>query len=73
MQGFEDVNKQAKLIDQNEAVILSAKPLDFPGYTSIFIKQWPDEIPWIGGWLFIYAPKRFVGDKKVLPGHADQN
>jgi len=72
--GLDDISKQAKLIDRKEAVILSYKRLDFLDYTEIFCKKWPDEIPWLGGGcLFIYAPKRFIDDNKVLPGHADQN
>ncbi|MCX5849044.1 MAG: glycosyltransferase family 39 protein [Deltaproteobacteria bacterium] len=69
---FEDVYKQVKIIDRNEAVILSYKRLDFPDYTTIFIKKWPEEIPWLGGgYLFIYAPKRYAGDNDNLPDHTD--
>ena len=39
----------------------------------IFKKDWPDEIPWLGGGcLFIYAPKQYAGDNQVSLGHADQ-
>jgi hypothetical protein len=59
----DDISKQAKLIDEHKAVILSYKPLDLPGYKKIFKKIWPDEIPWLsGGYLFIYAP-----DNKIIP------
>jgi hypothetical protein len=55
---LDDISKQAKLIDEHKAVILSYKALDLPGYKKIFKKNWPDEIPWLGGGcLFIYAPK----------------
>ncbi len=65
---LEDMTKQAKLIDEYKAVVLSYKPLDFPGYNNIFKKQWPDEIPWLGGgYLFIYAPKQYSDNKKDLP------
>lgn len=58
IQGIDDVSRQAKLIEAKKAVILSYKPLDFPGYRQIFRKPWPDEIPWLGGGLlFIYAPQ----------------
>lgn len=64
---LEDMTKQAKLIGECKAVVLSYKPLDFPGYNTIFKKPWPDEIPWLGGgYLFIYAPKQYSADKKVL-------
>jgi hypothetical protein len=70
---FEDVYKQAKLIDENKAVILSFKTLDFPGYTEIFKKNWPEEIPWLGeDCLFIYAPTRYVGNMHALTGHIEQ-
>ncbi|PKN51100.1 MAG: hypothetical protein CVU55_13265 [Deltaproteobacteria bacterium HGW-Deltaproteobacteria-13] len=60
---LDDPVKQAKLIDEHKAVILSYKPLDLPGYTKIFKKIWPDEIPWLGGGcLFIYAPTQHAGD-----------
>jgi hypothetical protein len=69
---FEDVSKQAKLIDENKAVILSYQALDFPGYEEIFKKNWPDEIPWLGGdCLFIYAPKRFIDHNQAMPGHIE--
>lgn len=58
LQGIDDLSHQAKLIEAKKAVILSYKPLDFPGYRPIFKKRWPDEIPWLGGGLlFIYAPQ----------------
>lgn len=64
---LDDVSEQARLIDRKEAVILSYKRLDFADYKEIFCEKWPDEIPWLGGgYLFIYAPKRFIDDKKVL-------
>ena len=60
---LDDISKQAKLVVDNKAVILSYKELDFPGYKEIFKKNWPDEIPWLsGGCLFIYAPKQYAGD-----------
>lgn len=53
-----DVSKQAKFIAEKKAVILSDRAMDFPGYKKIFNKQWPAEIPWLGGgYLFIYAPQ----------------
>jgi|GEM_PF-708806 len=63
----DDISKQAILIVDNKAVVLSDKELNFPGYKEIFRKNWPDEIPWLGGrCLFIYAPERYTGDKKVI-------
>lgn len=60
---LDDVSRQARLIDEHKAVILSYKGLDLPGYQKIFKGQWPEEIPWLGGgYLFIYAPQ-----KPVLP------
>jgi hypothetical protein len=71
---LEDMTKQARLIDECKAVVLSYKPLDFPGYKTIFKKQWPDEIPWLGGgYLFIYAPKQYSDNKKVLPAPVGKN
>jgi hypothetical protein len=69
---LDDPYKQAKLIDEHKAVILCYKKLDFPGYQEIFVKKWPDEIPWLGGGcLFIYAPQ-YTGDKKVLNSPVDR-
>lgn len=63
---FEDLDKQAKLIDDNKVVILSYKRLDLPAYKEIFAKNWPEEMPWLsGGCLFIYAPRRYVDDKRL--------
>jgi hypothetical protein len=63
---LDDISKQANLIDRHEAVILSYKALDLPGYVEIFKKDWPDEIPWLGGGcLFIYAPKQYAGNNQV--------
>lgn len=62
----DDISKQAKLIDRHEAVILSYKALDLPDYAEIFKKDWPDEIPWLGGGcLFIYAPKQYAGNNQM--------
>jgi hypothetical protein len=62
----DDISKQAKLIDRHEAVILSYKALDLPDYAEIFKKDWPDEIPWLGGGcLFIYAPKQYAGNNQI--------
>jgi hypothetical protein len=59
--GIDDVSKQEKLIKQNKAVILSCRKLDLPGYSLIFAKKWPEEIPWIGGgYLFIYVPLNYT-------------
>lgn len=67
---FEDLDKQARLIDRHEAVILSYKRLDLPGYKEIFAKNWPEEIPWLsGGCLFIYAPRRYADDNLMPSGH----
>lgn len=63
--GIDDLSKQEKLIHQNKAVILSFIKLDLPGYSLIFARRWPEEIPWMGGgYLFIYAPKLRACDKK---------
>ena len=68
------ISKQARLIVDNKAVILSYKELDFPDYKEIFRKNWPDEIPWLaGGCLYIYAPEQYTGDKKVLNAPAGKN
>ena len=57
--GVDDISKQAKLIVQKKALILSYKKLDLPGYSVIFAKKWPEEIPWMGGgYLFISVPKQ---------------
>ena len=67
MPWFEDVDKQVKLIAGHEAVILSPHAVDFPGYQEIWKKNWPDEIPWLGGnTLFIYAPQKYAGNKATL-------
>jgi hypothetical protein len=67
---LDDISKQAKLVNAHKAVILSYKPLDLPGYDKIFKRNWPDEIPWLGGGcLFIYAPKQYTDDYKILPDH----
>jgi len=61
---LDDISKQAKLVDAHKAVILSYKPLDLPGYDKIFKRNWPDEIPWLGGGcLFIYAPTQYAGEE----------
>jgi hypothetical protein len=71
---LDDISKQARLIIDNKAVIVSYKELDFPGYKEIFRKNWPDEIPWLGGGcLFIYAPEQYTVDKKVLNAPAGKN
>jgi hypothetical protein len=58
MPWLDDISKQAKLIDEKKAVLLSYKALDITGYKKIFNKPWPAEIPWLGGgYLFIYAPQ----------------
>jgi hypothetical protein len=58
---FEDVHKQVDIINRNKALILSFKPLDLPGYTTILKKTWPYEIPWLGGGrLFIYVPDNML-------------
>jgi len=62
----DDISKQANLIDRHEAVILSYKALDLPDYAEIFKKDWPNEIPWLGGGcLFIYAPKQYAGNNQM--------
>jgi len=62
---FEDVYKQAALVDQHKAVILSYEDLKFSGYKMIFKKNWPDEIPWLGGrCLYIYVPEKYAVDNK---------
>lgn len=56
---LDDMSKEAQLIDQKQAVILSYKKLDFPDYKEVFCEKWPEEIPWLGGgYLFIYAPQK---------------
>lgn len=53
-----DISKQAALIEDKKAVVLSYRAMDFPGYKKIFNEQWPAEVPWLGGgYLFIYAPQ----------------
>jgi len=62
----DDISKQANLIDRHEAVILSYKALDLPDYAEILKKDWPNEIPWLGGGcLFIYAPKQYAGNNQM--------
>jgi hypothetical protein len=62
--GVDDLSKQEKLIEGRKAVILSYKKLDFPGYTTIFVKQWPGEIPWLGGgYLFVAVPEELSAKK----------
>lgn len=62
---LDDISRQAKIIDDRKAVILSYKALDLPGYKKIFKRIWPDEIPWLGGgYLFIYAPEQISLDNK---------
>jgi 4-amino-4-deoxy-L-arabinose transferase-like glycosyltransferase len=64
---LDDISKQARIIDERKAVILSYKSLDLPGYKKIFKKIWPDEIPWLGGgYLFIYAPQQDVPDNNII-------
>jgi hypothetical protein len=66
--GVDDISKQQRLINQNKAVILSFRKIDLPGYSLIFAKKWPEEIPWFGGgYLFIYAPEQYSGYNKTLP------
>ena len=68
----DDISKQADLIADNKAVILSYKELDFPDYKEIFKKNWPEEIPWMGGGsLFIYAPKQHAGENKIMARQTD--
>jgi hypothetical protein len=65
--GIDDISKQEKIINQNRAVILTFKKVAFPGYVLIFAKKWPEEIPWLGGgYLFIYAPQRYINGSKDL-------
>ena len=65
---LDDVSKQAKLVDQNRAIILSYKALDLPDYQIIFNKKWPDAIPWMeSNYLFIYAPKKCANDDRLSP------
>lgn len=65
---LDDVSKQAKLVDQSRAVILSYKALDLPDYQIIFNKKWPDAIPWMeSNYLFIYAPKNCANDDRLSP------
>lgn len=72
--GLDDVFKQANVIDRKEAIILSQQRLEFPGYTEIFYKKWPEEIPWLGGGhLFIYAPGKNIRNKKNLHMSAHKN
>jgi len=62
--GVDDLSKQERLIGERKAVILAYKKLDFPGYTTIFARQWPDEIPWLGGgYLFISVPEEWSAQK----------
>ena len=62
--GVDDLSKQEKLIEEKRAVVLSYKKLDFPGYKIIFAKQWPDEIPWLGGgFLFVSVPQEPSGER----------
>jgi len=71
---LDDTSKQAELIEKKKAVILSFKAFDFPGYKKIFNKQWPDEIPWLGGgYLFIYAPIHYCGDDRISPDQTNHN
>jgi len=64
---LDDVSRQAQIIHEQKAVILSRKPLDFDGYHKIFKRVWPDEIPWLGGgYLFIYAPRSLAPVQKKL-------
>lgn len=67
IRGIEDVSRQEKIINQNKAVILSFRKIELPDYQLIFAKKWPDEIPWIGGgYLFIFAPKKYIHEKRIL-------
>jgi len=69
---LDDVSTQAKLVDRNQAVILSYKALDLPNYKIIFNKKWPAEIPWMeSDYLFIYAPKQCSNDIRVPSGNFD--
>jgi len=71
---LDDISKQAKLVDRNEAVILSYKTLDLPDYKIIFKKKWPSEIPWLeGDYLFIYAPQQYAYNNQVLPEQANHH
>ncbi|MEN6420832.1 MAG: hypothetical protein ABFD76_02700 [Smithella sp.] len=71
---FEDLEKQARLIDRHETVILSYKRLDLPGYKEIFAENWPEEIPWLsGGCLFIYAPRQYTDDNRKSPVQNNDN
>ncbi|HQG64380.1 MAG TPA: glycosyltransferase family 39 protein [Smithella sp.] len=71
---LDDTYRQAVLIDSKKAVILVDRVMDFPGYQEIFRKQWPIEIPWVGGdYLFIYAPVQPFDDQRVLPDHGNDN
>ncbi len=76
---LDDTYRQALLIDSKKTVILVDRVMDFSGYQEIFRKQWPIEIPWVGGdYLFIYAPvKSSLGDRMLLgplskPGGSNQ-
>lgn len=69
---LDDISKQAKIVDQNQAVILSYKALDLPNYKIIFNKKWPAEIPWMeSNYLFVYAPKHCDNDVRGLSGDFD--
>lgn len=69
---LDDISKQARLIDENKAVILSYKPLDLPDYEIIFNKKWPAEIPWMeSNYLFVYAPKHCDNDVRGPSGDFD--
>jgi len=71
---LDDTCEQAVLIDRKKAVILVGQAVDFAGYREIFRRQWPDEIPWLGGdVLYIYAPMRPSGDNRTLPDSANYN
>jgi hypothetical protein len=69
---LDDISKQAKLIDEHKAVVLSYKALEFPGYKKIFKKNWPEEIPWLSGCLFIYAPQQYAVDSKINSNKEDK-
>jgi len=61
--GVDDLSKQARLIAEKRAIIISYKKMDFQGYKTIFARQWPDEIPWLGGgYLFISVPETCSAD-----------
>jgi len=46
----------------------NTKP-DFPGYVIVFAKQWPQEIPWLGGgYLFISVPQQYLNKALLRSG-----